>query len=65
MVFKLNLKALLAWFSWHGLVSMVLVWKACRNPPWPCRDRDRSYFTEALACLMVFELRLKALLAGL
>ena len=30
--------------------------KACRNPPWLCRDRDRSYVTEALACLVVFKL---------
>ena len=35
---------------------MALIWKACRNPPWLCRDRDRSYVTEALACLVVFKL---------
>ena len=39
--------------------------EACRNPPWLYRDRDRSYWAEAVAYLEVFKLSLKALLTGL
>ena len=38
--------------------------EAYRNPPWLCRDSDRSYWAEAIAYLEVFKLSLKALLSG-